>query len=68
MAKVVSAARLAERQHLEVLAGHGLTYTNVESIASIKEIVEVNIGHSLVARAVLVGMKQAVQEMRRLLD
>ena len=68
LAKVVSAARLAERQHLEVLAGHGLTYTNVESIASIKEIVEVNIGHSLVARAVLVGMKQAVQEMRRLLD
>ena len=68
LAKVVSAARLAEQQHLEVLAGHGLTYTNVESIASIKEIVEVNIGHSLVARAVLVGMKQAVQEMRRLLD
>ena len=68
LAKIVSAARLAERQHLEVLAGHGLTYTNVESIASIKEIVEVNIGHSLVARAVLVGMKQAVQEMRRLLD
>ena len=68
LAKVVSAARLAERQHLEVLAGHGLTYTNVESIASIKEIGEVNIGHSLVARAVLVGMKQAVQEMRRLLD
>ena len=68
LAKIVSAARLAERQHLEVLAGHGLTYTNVESIASIKEIGEVNIGHSLVARAVLVGMKQAVQEMRRLLD
>ena len=68
LAKVVSAARLAERQNFEVLAGHGLTYTNVESIASIKEIVEVNIGHSLVARAVLVGMKQAVQEMRRLLD
>ena len=68
LAKVVSAARLAEQQHLEVLAGHGLTYTNVESIASIKEIVEVNIGHSLVARAVLVGMKQAVQEMRRLLN
>ncbi len=68
LAEVISAARLAERQHLKVLAGHGLTYTNVESIASIKEIGEVNIGHSLVARAVLVGMKQAVQEMRRLLD
>ena len=67
LAKVVSAARLAKRQRLEVLAGHGLTYLNIEPIASIEEIVEVNIGHSLVARAVLVGMEQAVREMRPLL-
>ena len=67
LAKVVSAARLAKRLHLEVLAGHGLTYTNIAPIASIEEIVEVNIGHSLVARAVLVGVEQAVREMRRLL-
>ena len=67
LAKVVSAARLAKRQRLEVLAGHGLTYLNIEPIASIEEIVEVNIGHSLVARAVLVGMEQAVREMRHLL-
>ena len=51
----------------KVLAGHGLTYTNIAPIASIEEIVEVNIGHSLVARAVLVGVEQAVREMRRLL-
>ena len=67
LAKVVSAARLAKRQRLEVLAGHGLTYLNIEPIASIEEIVEVNIGHSLVARAVLVGMEQAVRELRHLL-
>ena len=67
LAKVISAARLAKRQRLEVLAGHGLTYLNIEPIASIEEIVEVNIGHSLVARAVLVGMEQAVREMRHLL-
>ena len=67
LAKVVSAARLAKRQRLEVLAGHGLTYLNIGPIASIEEIVEVNIGHSLVARAVLVGMEQAVREMRHLL-
>ena len=67
LAKAVSAARLAKRQRLEVLAGHGLTYLNIEPIASIEEIVEVNIGHSLVARAVLVGMEQAVREMRHLL-
>ena len=67
LAKVISAARLAKRQRLEVLAGHGLTYLNIGPIASIEEIVEVNIGHSLVARAVLVGMEQAVREMRHLL-
>jgi len=67
LAKVVSAARLAKRQRLEVLAGHGLTYLNIGPIASIEEIVEVNIGHSLIARAVLVGMEQAVREMRHLL-
>ncbi len=67
LAKVVSAARLAKRQRLEVFAGHGLTYLNVAPIALIEEIVEVNIGHSLIARAVLVGMEQAVREMRHLL-
>ena len=67
LAKVVSAARLAKRQRLEVLAGHGLTYLNIGPVALIEEIVEVNIGHSLVARAVLVGMEQAVREMRHLL-
>ena len=49
---------------LEVHAGHGLTVANVGPVAAIPEVVELNIGHSIVARAVLVGMAAAVREMR----
>ena len=48
---------------LEVNAGHGLNYANVKDIAGIKGINELNIGHSIVARAVIVGIRQAVEEM-----
>jgi pyridoxine 5-phosphate synthase len=48
---------------LEVNAGHGLNYVNVKDIAVIKGINELNIGHSIIARAVIVGMRQAVEEM-----
>jgi pyridoxine 5-phosphate synthase len=48
---------------LEVLAGHGLNYVNVIPIAVIPEIVELNIGHSIVSRASLVGMDRAVRDM-----
>jgi pyridoxine 5-phosphate synthase len=61
--KVVDAARFGRRLGLEVHAGHGLTYDNVRAIAQQSEIVELNIGHSIVARAVLVGMERAVREM-----
>ena len=57
----------AAEQGLEVLAGHGLTYQNVGPIAAIPDIAELNIGHSIVARAVLVGMERAVREMLALL-
>jgi pyridoxine 5-phosphate synthase len=67
LARIVEAARLAARQDLEVLAGHGLNYTNVIAIAGIPEIVELNIGHSIVARAALVGMDRAVRDMVKLL-
>jgi pyridoxine 5-phosphate synthase len=67
LARIVEAARLAARQELEVLAGHGLNYTNVIAIAGIPEIVELNIGHSIVARAALVGMERAVRDMVTLL-
>ena len=49
-------------------AGHGLTYHNVLPIASIPHMQELNIGHSIVSRAVMVGMKEAVAEMKRLLE
>ena len=57
----------AQSVGLEVLAGHGLDYLNTEPIARIPEIVEVNIGHAIIARAVLVGLDRAVREMLELL-
>jgi len=50
-----------------VHAGHGLTYLNVEPVAAIEEIEELNIGHSIVSRAVMTGMSEAVTEMGRLI-
>ena len=50
---------------MKVLAGHGLTYRNVRPISDIPQVVELNIGHNIVARASLVGMQQAVKEMLR---
>jgi pyridoxine 5-phosphate synthase len=63
ISRIREAARLASRLGLKVLAGHGLTLQNVGTIAAIPEIEELNIGHSLVGRAVLVGMERAVREM-----
>ena len=58
-------ARAASRAGIEVHAGHGLTLDNVGAIALIPEIVELNIGHSIIARALYVGLPAAVAEMRR---
>ncbi len=58
-----SAATHGARLGLEVNAGHGLRYDNVAAIASVPELRVLNIGHSIVARALLVGMEQAVREM-----
>ncbi len=60
------AARYAAQLGLAVHAGHGLTYQNVQPVAAIPEIEELNIGHSIVSRAVLVGMRVAVSEMAAL--
>ncbi len=57
------AARLASRLGLRVLAGHGLSPQNVGPVGAIPEIEELNIGHSLIGRAVLVGLERAIQEM-----
>jgi pyridoxine 5-phosphate synthase len=60
------AARHAVDMGLFVHAGHGLTYRNVVPVAAIPEIEELNIGHSVVSRAVMVGMRAAVEEMLHL--
>jgi pyridoxine 5-phosphate synthase len=67
LAAVIAGARLARSLGLEVHGGHGLNYENVSPIAHIPEIVELNIGHSIIARAVIVGIEQAVREMKQLL-
>lgn len=65
--RVVAAAQHGAELGLTVHAGHGLNYDNVQPIAAIPEIVELNIGHAIVARAVFDGMAGAVAEMRRLM-
>ena len=65
---IAEAASLARSLGLEVHGGHGLDYQNVCSIAVIPDIVELNIGHSIIARAVIVGIEQAVREMKGLLN
>lgn len=65
--RIESAARHAAKLGLTVHAGHGLHYHNVQPIAAIHEIVELNIGHSIVAHAVIHGMATAVAEMKRLM-
>ncbi|HEY3302276.1 MAG TPA: pyridoxine 5'-phosphate synthase [Candidatus Binatia bacterium] len=67
LGEIAAAVALGRRLGLEVHAGHGLNYENVTPIARIPEIVELNIGHSIVARAIMVGMEQAVREMKGLL-
>jgi pyridoxine 5-phosphate synthase len=64
---VAKAAQLAVRLKLGVNAGHGLNYVNIRKLTAISEIEEYNIGHSIVARALLVGLDQAVREMKRLI-
>lgn len=68
LGRLRGAARRAARLGLQVNAGHGLRLDNVRPIAAIPEVVELNIGHAIVGRAVLVGMEAAVREMRAMLD
>jgi pyridoxine 5-phosphate synthase len=66
--RVREAAAYARQSGLTVHAGHGLHYGNVQQIAAIPQIVELNIGHSIVARSIFDGMKVAVAEMKRLMN
>lgn len=67
-AKLARAAAFASGLGLEVAAGHGLTRHNVATIASIPEIVELNIGHAIVSDAIFMGLDAAVREMRAAMD
>jgi len=67
LSRLVDACKAAARLGLGVAAGHGLHYRNVTAVAAIPEIEELNIGHSIVARAVLVGLERAVREMKELI-
>jgi pyridoxine 5-phosphate synthase len=68
LSRILDACKAATKLGLEVAAGHGLNYQNVNPVAAITEIEELNIGHAIVARAVLVGFERAVREMKALLD
>ncbi|EDP74388.1 pyridoxine 5'-phosphate synthase [Hydrogenivirga sp. 128-5-R1-1] len=61
------AAKYAKEKGLKVFAGHGLTYENVKSVAEIPEIEELNIGHSIIANSVFLGLDKAVEKMKRLI-
>ena len=67
LSAVRQSAEFAPSRQIQVLAGHGLTYRNVRAIADIPEIIELNIGHNLIARSILVGLDRAVREMLALL-
>ncbi len=67
LSRLADAARRAAALGLVVNAGHGLDYHNVQPVAAIPEVVELNIGHAIVARAVMAGFGPAVAEMKRLM-
>jgi len=66
--RLKEAAKYAKETGLDVFAGHGLTYTNVQPVASIPEIEELNIGHSIIANSIFWGLEEAVRKMKRLIS
>lgn len=64
---VIEAIKFAQSIGLKTNAGHGLNYTNTKPIANIPGIEQLHIGHSIISKAVLIGLKEAVQEMKRLI-
>ena len=68
LATLANAGRLSRSLDLTLHAGHGLTYQNVKPVSAIEGMHELNIGHSIVARALMVGMERAVREMKELVE
>jgi len=67
LARLKKGIQYAHSKGLKVNAGHGLNYFNVKPIAAIPEIIELNIGHSIIARAVIDGLDKAIRDMKRLM-
>jgi pyridoxine 5-phosphate synthase len=65
--RLIDGIKYAHGQGLKVNAGHGLNYFNVKPVAAIEEIVELNIGHAIIARAAIDGLDKAVRDMKRLM-
>jgi len=65
---LIAAGRQVRAAGLLLHAGHGLTYRNVRPVAAIEDMRELNIGHSIIARAIMVGLEQAVRDMKRLVS
>lgn len=68
LVRLVNAGKTATDAGLRLHAGHGLNYQNVRAVAGIAGMAELNIGHAIISRAVMVGIREAVAEMRRILD
>jgi pyridoxine 5-phosphate synthase len=66
--RLVTAGQMIQEGGLRLHAGHGLNYINVQPVAAIEGMRELNIGHAIVARAVFVGLHQAISDMKRLID
>ncbi len=67
LVRLTKGIQYAHSKGLKVNAGHGLNYFNVKPIAAIPEIIELNIGHSIIARAVIDGLDKAIRDMKRLM-
>ncbi len=65
--RLAEAGEAAQSAGLRLHAGHGLTYRNVQPVAALKGMCELNIGHSIISRAVMVGLERAVRDMKRLI-
>ncbi len=66
--RIIEAAKFGKSIGLKIAAGHGLTYSNVHLIANIPEIFELNIGHTIICRAMFVGIREAVREMKSIIN
>jgi len=68
LAKVADGGKRIIAAKMQFNAGHGLNYLNVRPIAALPDLSELHIGHAIVSRAVFVGLREAVREMKRLMD